>query len=53
MSRESLLKEKKSAQPAESRKTIDMIVGIGELNWDVYPNGRKVAGGAPFNFAFH
>src|SRR5262245_31415159 len=29
------------------------IVGIGELLWDVYPNGRKVAGGAPFNFAFH
>jgi fructokinase len=21
--------------------------------WDVYPDGRKVAGGAPFNFAFH
>jgi fructokinase len=30
-----------------------MIVGIGELLWDVYPDGRKVAGGAPFNFAFH
>lgn len=29
------------------------IVGIGELLWDVYPDGRKVAGGAPFNFAFH
>src|SRR5438046_3628832 len=29
------------------------IVGIGELLWDVYPAGRKVAGGAPFNFAFH
>lgn len=29
------------------------IVGIGELLWDVYPEGRKVAGGAPFNFAFH
>ena len=28
------------------------IVGIGELLWDVYPD-RKVAGGAPFNFAFH
>ena len=28
------------------------IVGIGEILWDVYPN-RKVAGGAPFNFAFH
>ena len=29
------------------------IVGIGEVLWDVYPDGRKVAGGAPFNFAFH
>src|SRR5437588_12741003 len=29
------------------------IVGIGELLWDVYPDGRRVAGGAPFNFAFH
>src|ERR1700754_2268759 len=29
------------------------IVGIGEILWDVYPGGRKVAGGAPFNFAFH
>src|SRR5688572_3699171 len=30
-----------------------MIVGIGEMLWDVFPDGRKVAGGAPFNFAFH
>lgn len=30
-----------------------MIVGVGELLWDVFPDGRKVAGGAPFNFAFH
>ena len=29
------------------------IIGIGEVLWDVYPDGRKVAGGAPFNFAFH
>lgn len=29
------------------------IVGIGELLWDVFPDGRKVLGGAPFNFAFH
>lgn len=32
---------------------MNLIVGIGELLWDVYPDGRKVAGGAPFNFAFH
>ena len=30
-----------------------MIVGVGELLWDVFPDGRRVAGGAPFNFAFH
>ena len=29
------------------------VVGIGELLWDVFPDGRRVAGGAPFNFAFH
>jgi fructokinase len=29
------------------------VVGIGELLWDVYSDGRMVAGGAPFNFAFH
>jgi fructokinase len=29
------------------------IVGVGELVWDVFPDGRTVAGGAPFNFAFH
>ncbi len=28
------------------------ILGIGELLWDLFPTGR-VAGGAPFNFAFH
>jgi fructokinase len=32
---------------------MDPIVGIGELLWDLYPDGRRVAGGAPFNFAFH
>ncbi len=30
-----------------------MIVGIGELLWDLFPDGSRVAGGAPFNFAFH
>ncbi|MBN9520274.1 carbohydrate kinase [bacterium] len=29
------------------------VVGIGEVLWDVFPDGRRVAGGAPFNFAFH
>ena len=30
-----------------------IILGVGELLWDVYPDGRKVAGGSPFNFAYH
>lgn len=30
-----------------------LIVGIGELLWDVFPDGRTVAGGAPFNFTYH
>ncbi len=29
-----------------------VIVGIGEILWDVFPNG-KVLGGAPANFAYH
>lgn len=28
------------------------IVGLGELLWDVFPNGKKF-GGAPANFAYH
>jgi fructokinase len=42
-------------QPAYTGRSPEypMIVGIGEVLWDVYPDGRKVAGGAPFNFAFH
>lgn len=30
-----------------------LIVGIGELLWDLFPDGRKVAGGATFNFTYH
>lgn len=33
-------------------KESDMIVGIGELLWDMLPEGRK-PGGAPANFAYH
>src|SRR5690554_4186287 len=29
-----------------------VIVGIGEILWDIFPDGKK-AGGAPVNFAFH
>lgn len=30
----------------------NIIVGIGEILWDVFPHG-KVMGGAPANFAYH
>ena len=29
-----------------------VIVGLGEVLWDVLPEGRKI-GGAPANFAYH
>jgi len=29
-----------------------IVIGIGELLWDLLPSGKK-AGGAPVNFAFH
>ena len=29
-----------------------IVIGIGELLWDMLPSGKK-AGGAPVNFAFH
>lgn len=29
-----------------------IIIGIGELLWDMLPSGKK-AGGAPVNFVFH
>ena len=29
-----------------------VIVGLGEVLWDLLPDGRRL-GGAPFNFAFH
>lgn len=30
----------------------DFVVGIGEILWDMLPNGKK-PGGAPANFAYH
>ena len=30
----------------------DIIVGIGEVLWDVFPEGKRI-GGAPANFAYH
>ncbi|MBN1347760.1 MAG: carbohydrate kinase [Phycisphaerae bacterium] len=29
------------------------MVGLGEVLWDIFPDGRKLLGGAPANFAFH
>ena len=28
------------------------VVGIGEVLWDILPDGKKI-GGAPANFAYH
>lgn len=36
----------------KQEKKKPLIVGIGELLWDLLPNGRK-AGGAPINFVYH
>ena len=30
----------------------NIIVGMGEVLWDVLPEGKKI-GGAPANFAYH
>ena len=30
----------------------NLIVGLGEILWDMFPSG-KVIGGAPANFAYH
>ena len=30
----------------------DYIIGLGEVLWDMLPEGRKI-GGAPANFAWH
>lgn len=30
-----------------------VMVGLGEVLWDVFPDGRRLLGGAPANFAFH
>lgn len=34
------------------QKSKPVVVGIGELLWDVFPTGKK-AGGAPINFVYH
>lgn len=30
-----------------------VMVGLGEVLWDIFPSGEKLLGGAPANFAFH
>lgn len=30
----------------------NLVVGIGEVLWDILPEGKKL-GGAPANFAYH
>ncbi len=31
----------------------EKVIGIGEILWDVFPDGKKTLGGAPANFAYH
>lgn len=31
---------------------MNYVVGIGEVLWDILPEGKKI-GGAPANFAYH
>lgn len=35
-----------------NRKKEFQVIGIGEILWDIYPEGKKI-GGAPANFAYH
>ncbi len=30
-----------------------LMIGLGEVLWDIFPDGTKLLGGAPANFAFH
>lgn len=30
-----------------------VVIGLGEILWDIMPNGEKYLGGAPANFAYH
>lgn len=49
--------KKTSSPTVEGRKGLwtgraPLVVGLGELLWDLFPDGRQM-GGAPANFAFH
>ena len=39
-------------QNHNGEKKISLVVGIGELLWDLLPEGRRL-GGAPANFTYH
>lgn len=39
-------------QDIKSGKMKNLVTGIGEVLWDVLPEGKKI-GGAPANFAYH
>ena len=43
-----------SLRPVRSSSILkeNLVVGIGEALWDVFPDGKKL-GGAPANFAYH
>jgi len=32
--------------------SVPIVVGLGEVLWDLLPDGKKL-GGAPANFAYH
>ena len=36
----------------QSGKSKPIVVGIGEILWDMLPTGKKI-GGAPVNFVYH
>ena len=40
------------AQHEKNRKTAFTVVGLGEILWDMLPDGKQL-GGAPANFAYH
>ncbi|MDR1946136.1 MAG: carbohydrate kinase [Desulfovibrio sp.] len=39
-------------EKAKTRRPKGIVVGIGEVLWDILPDGKKI-GGAPANFAHH
>lgn len=46
------LNSQSGARSSVSQNKLSVVVGIGEVLWDCFPDDRKL-GGAPFNFSFH